>query len=201
MKILVIDDNMRNTDALLLKLRKRFIDAEVVLKNNLTDGLKYILENLNYKMIVVLDYDLGSGNTATEVFLQIREKTSLLYVIIITAKYIDDIPNKALVEFINKDALAFIDRTISLEDKLNLIEKAIHALDVRVDCVLEQWINRHTDKEQNEPYLITSSGTEHTLKSILNEIRLQTELGKSMERKILMLAVHLLTQGKEKIDD
>jgi len=201
MKIIVIDDSMRNTDPLIIELKLNFINAEIILKNNLTDGLEYVLKNLDSKMVVLLDYDLGAGNTGTEVFLEIRKKTALLYVIIITAKLFDDIPNKALVEFINKDALAIIDKTTSLEDRINLVKKAIHTLDVRIDCVLEQWINRHTEDEQNEPYLTTSSGAEHTLKSILNEIRQQTDLGKSMERKILMLAVHLLTQGKEKIDD
>ena len=201
MKIIVIDDSMRNTDPLIIELKLNFINADIILKNNLTDGLEYVLKNLDSKMVVLLDYDLGAGNTGTEVFLEIRKKTALLYVIIITAKLFDDIPNKALVEFINKDALAIIDKTTSLEDRINLVKKAIHTLDVRIDCVLEQWINRHTEDEQNEPYLTTSSGAEHTLKSILNEIRQQTDLGKSMERKILMLAVHLLTQGKEKIDD
>jgi hypothetical protein len=106
-----------------------------------------------------------------------------------------------MVEYVNKDALAIIDKTVSLEDKIKLVKKAIHTLDVNVDSVLEQWINSHTEKEQNEPYLTTKSGKTYTLKSILTEIRQQTEFGKSMEQKILLLAVDLLTRGKKQVDD
>jgi hypothetical protein len=201
MNIVVIDDIMKKNDPLLVQLKINFPEAEIVLKNDMQDGLDYIMRNLNSKMIVLLDYDLGARRTGTEVFLKIREQTALLYVIIITAKLTDDIPNSELVKYINKDALAIIDKTVSLEEKINWIEKAKHALDVRVDCVLEQWINMHTEEEQEEPYLTTVSGKAYTLKSILNEIRQQTELGKAMERKILMLAVYLLTHGKEQIDD
>jgi len=201
MNIIIIDDNMKDTDPLFVKLKINFTYANIVLKNNMAEGLEYILSHLNSKMIVLLDYDLGAGHTGTEIFLEIRKKTTLLYVIIITAKLLNTIPNEAMVEFINKDALAIIDKTSSLDDKINLVKKALHDLDVRVDCVLEQWIYRHSERDLDEPYLTTASGTKYTLRQILAEIRLQTEFGKTMERKILMLAVHLLTQGKEKIDD
>ena len=201
MNIIVIDDNMKETEPLLVQLKLNFTDANIILKKDFKNGLDYIIDNLNSKMVVLLDYDLGAGHTGTEVFEKIREKTTLLYVIIVTAKLIDDIPIKELVTYVNKDALAIIDKTVSLEDRINLIKKAIHNLDVRVDCVLEHWINRHTEEEKNEPYLTTTSGKEYTLKSILQEIRQQTEFGKTMERKILMLAVDLLTRGKEKIND
>jgi hypothetical protein len=201
MNIIIIDDNMKKNDPLLVQLKLVFADANIVLKDSLKDGLDYILKNLNSKMIVLLDFDLGAGHTGTEILLKIREKTALVSVIIITAKLIDTIPNGELVEYINKDVAAIVDKTKSIEEKINLVKKTIHDLDVRIDCVLEQWINRHTDDEQNEPYLTTVSEKKYTLKSILTEIRKQTEFGKTMERKILMLAVDLLTRGKNKIDD
>jgi len=201
MNIIVIDDNMKKDDSFLVELAMHFTDANIVLKNNNKDGLDFIMENINSKMIVLLDYDMGGGETGTEIFDKIREKTALIYIIIITAKLIDNIPNKELAEYINKDALAIVDRTISLKDRINLVRKAINTLNVRLDSVLEQWINKHSDKEQNEPYLTTVSGKEYTLKDILAEIRQQTEFGKSMERKMLLLTVDLLTRGKKQIDD
>jgi len=201
MNIIVIDDYMKKDDPFLVELALNFTDANIVLKNNNKDGLDYIMENINSKMIVLLDYDMGGGETGTEIFFKIREKTALIYIIIITAKMIDNIPNKELAEYINKDALAIVDKTISIKDRINIVKKAVHALDVRLDCVLEQWINKHSEKEQNEPYLTTVSGKEYTLKDILVEIRQQTEFGKSMERKMLLLTVDLLTRGKKQIDD
>jgi len=201
LNIVVIDDNLKETDPFLIQLHRSFNDANIILKTNKDDGLEYILNNLNSKMIVLLDYDLGNRHTGTEVLLKIREKTSLLYVIIITAKSIYDINNTELVKYVNNNALAFADKTMDIIDKINLVKNAVHSLEVRIDCVLEQWINSHTEEEQKKPYLITASGKEYDLKSILIEIRQQTEFGKSMEHKILLLAVDLLTRGKKKIND
>lgn len=202
LKIIVIDDNIKKTDPLLVQLQLNFKEADIILKDNAKEGLEYILDNLNSKMIVLLDYDLGAGEpNGTEIFLKIRESTALLYVIIITAKLIDDIPNKDLVTYINMDALAVIDKTTSLKDKINLVRDSIHDLDVRVDCVLEQWISSHSEDELNEPYLTTTSGENLTLKNVLMEIRQQTDFGRKMERNIMMLAVDLLTRGKKQISN
>lgn len=202
LKIIVIDDNIKKTDPLLVQLQLAFKEADIILKDKAKEGLEYILTNLNSKMIILLDYDLGAGEpNGTEIFLRIREQTALLYVIIITAKLIDDIPNKELVTFINKDALAIIDKTTSLEDKIILVRKSIHALDVRVDCVLEQWISNHSEDKQNEPYLTTTLGEALTLKDVLKEIRQQTSVGRKMERNIMMLAVDLLTRGKKQVNN
>jgi DNA-binding NtrC family response regulator len=197
LNIIVIDDNLKETEPLLVELKLNFQDATITLRKSAKDGLDYILANLNSKMIVLLDYDLGANEpTGTDIFTSIREKTSLLYVIIITAKLIDEISSNELVTYINKDALAVVDKTVSLKDKIEFVRQAIHSLDARVDCVLEQWVLNHSEDEQNEPYLTTSSGQTYTLKDILKEIRLGTKFGKSMERKILLLAVDLLTRGK-----
>ena len=202
LNVIVIDDNIKETDPLLVQLQLDFEEANIILKKNAEEGLDYILNNLNSKMIVLLDYDLGAGEpNGTDIFLKIRERTALLHVIVITAKLIDDIPNKELVTYINKDALAVIDKTISLEDKIKLIKDAIHTLDVRVDCVLEQWISNHSEEKQNEPYLTAASGKTYKLKDILCQIRERTELGKKMERNIMMLAVDLLTRGKKQVSN
>jgi DNA-binding NtrC family response regulator len=202
LNIIVIDDNLKETAPLLVQLKLNFKNAKIILKKTAKEGLQYVLDNLNSKMIVLLDYDLGANEpNGTEVFTKIREKTSLLYVIIITAKLIDDIPNSELVTYINKDALAVIDKTISLADRIDYVKKAVHLLDVKVDCLLEQWITSHSEDEQNEPYLTTTSGQTYTLKDILTEIRQSTDFGKKMERKILLLAIDLLTRGKKQVDD
>jgi len=200
--IILIDDNIKKTSSFIVELQLNFKEANIILKENAKEGLDYILNNLNNRMIVLLDYDLGVGEpNGTELFLRIREKTALLYVIIITTKHIDLIPKNDLVTYINKDALAVIDKTISLEEKIKIIKNAIHSLDVKVDCVLEQWIFNHSEDEQNAPYLTTSSGKKYTLKDILQQIRQQTDFGKKMERNIMMLAVDLLTRGKKQVND
>jgi DNA-binding NtrC family response regulator len=202
LNIIIIDDNLKETEPFVVELKLTFKEAKIKLINNAKDGLDYVLNNLTKKMIVLLDYDLGANEpNGTEIFIKIRKKTSLLYMIIITAKLIDNIPVRELATYINKDALAIIDKTASLKDKIEIVQNAAHSIDVRVDSILEQWVLKHSKYEPNEPYLTTVSGQTYTLKEILTEIRQGTDLGKSLERKILLLAIDLLTRGKKQIDD
>ncbi|WP_321369504.1 response regulator [uncultured Draconibacterium sp.] len=201
-QIVIIDDNRKETDPLLVQLKLHFKDYEVVLRNKAKDGLDYILKSLDKKTIVLLDYDLGRNEpNGTEILNDIRKRTSLVYVIMVTANNLDNIPREDLVEYINKDAFAFVSRTVSYKRVKPLIERAMHFLDARVDSILEQWINRHSEDELNKPYLQTSAGEKYSLKDILSEIRLQSAFGKEMERSILMLAIDLLTRNKRQIDD
>lgn len=199
LKIVIIDDNFQETDPLKVSLEIQIPEADIILRKKASEGLSYILENLSSKMIVLLDYDLGQGEeNGTDILLKIREKTSLIYIIMITAKLLDTIPNKDLMTYVNKGALAVIDKTVSLQEKIELIKNAIHKLDTRVDSVLEQWILNHTYDERETPYLKTSTET-YTLNDVLKEIRTQTPLGQKLERNIMLLAVDLLTRGKKEL--
>ena len=201
-EILIIDDNFDIFDPWVIRLQEHFPDANVTVQNNPTDGLNYVLANLSKKIIVLLDYNFQTGQPkGHDILLKIREKTSLAYVILMTAKPFGTIPHEELVDFINNDTLAIVQNTDDTSKIINIVSKAEQQLSVRVDCVLEQWIANHSEDEQNEPYLTTASGQTYTLKDILTEIRQETEFGKKMERNILMLAVDLLTRGKKQVDD
>lgn len=202
LKILIIDDNITKSSPIYVHLQLSFKDAEIVLKTKASEGLEYVLDNLNSKIIVLLDYDLGRGElNGTEILTKIREKSSLVYIIIVTAKMVESIPPKDLMTYINKDAMAFADKTISLEAKVQLVKDAIHSLDVRVDCMLEEWILNKPDSDISKPYLTTTSGEIFTLKDVLSEIRKRSELGKKMERNILLLAIDLLTRQKKQLEN
>lgn len=199
-QIVIIDDNRKETDALIVSLKMHFKDADIILKKQAKEGLDYILNNFNKKTIVLLDYDFGSGEpNGTELFKKIREKTSLIYVIMITANNINNIPYDDLIEYINNNAFAFVYRTISIAEIKPIIEKAIHSLDSRVDGALEQWINLHTEDEKKAPYILSRNGKSYTLNQILEEIRHQTDLGREIEKDILMLAIDMLARGKKNI--
>ena len=201
-EILIIDDNFDMFDPLIVELKEHFPDANVTLQNNPIDGLNYVLANLSKKIIVLLDYHFKTGQPkGYDILLKIREKSSLVYVILMTAQQFSTIPHEKLVDFVNNDTLAVIQNTVDTSEIIRIVAKAEQQLNVRVDCVLEQWIAKHSEDEQNESYLTTTSGQVYTLKNILTEIRQGTEFGKAMERKILLLAVDLLTRGKKQVDD
>lgn len=202
LQIVLIDDNLPENDPLIVELRLNFPKATVTLKKTASEGTSYIMEHINEKMIVFLDYNLGHNQpNGTEVFLKIRKETSLIYFIMMTANQLNTIHNEDLITYINNDALAIINNTDDVERTIALVKKAVHSLDTRLDCVLEQWIARHSDAEQEQPYLTTAKGKTYTLKDLLIEIRMQTPLGQEIERNMLMLTIDLLTRGKESIND
>lgn len=201
-RILIIHDDLEPNDPLLVTLREKYGQESVLLEKKSSRGLEYIHENLTSKLIVLLDFDLGVGEPhAPEVIEAIRKETSLVYVIIITAKQFSSIPSEDLISFINNDALGIIQNTADIKDIVSLVEKAAHELDVRVDCVLEQWISKRSKEEREKPYLVTKSGIEYTLEDIIIEIRKETEVGLQVEKSILQLAIELLTNGNGSKDD
>lgn len=201
-EIVIIDDSFDMFDPLVVELREHFPETNVTVKNDPEEGLSFVLANLSKKIIVLLDYNFKTGQPkGHDILLKIREKTSLVYVIIMTAKQFSTIPHEELVDFVNNDALAVIQNTVDTAEIIKLVSKAAQQLSVRVDCVLEQWIFNHSEVEQNKPYLTTASGEVFTLKDILREIRQQTDFGRKMERNIMMLAVDLLTRGKKQVSN
>ena len=201
-EIVIIDDSFDIFDPLVIELREKFPEANVTVINNPDEGLNFVFANLSKKIIVLLDYNFKTGQPkGHDILLKIREKTSLVYVIIMTAKQFSTIPHSELVDFVNNDALAVVQNTIDTAEILKLVSKAAQQLSVRVDCILEQWISNHSEDEQEEPYLTTTSGETFSLKDVLREVRQQTAFGQKMERNIMMLAIDLLTRGKKKLSD
>lgn len=198
--ILCIDDLRGELDPFIVALRLKYGRGNVILEQNPQKGLDFIMQRLTQKLIVLLDLDLGTGQIpGAELFKEIREKSSLVYVIIITSQEFSRIPAADLVEIINNHALAIVNNTDSIADRLIVVDRAVHELDVRVDCVLEQWIANRPD--DNQPYILTSTGKSYTLKEVLVEIRKRTTLGMQLEKGILQLAIELLTTQEKKIDD
>ena len=199
-EIVIIDDSFDMFDPLVVELREKFPEANVTVINNPNEGLNYVFANLSKKIIVLLDYNFKTGQPkGHDILMKIRQKTSLVYVIIMTAKQFSTIPHTELVDFVNNDTLAIVQNTIDTSEIIELVSKASQQLSVRVDCMLEQWISNHSEDKQNEPYLTTTSGETFTLKDVLREIRQQTAFGQKMERNIMMLAVDLLTRNKKQV--
>lgn len=203
-KIIVIHDGLetrRAEDPLLVSLKVSFPSSEVIHFENSNEGLDYVLKNLNQKLIVILDINFSDGElSGVQVFEGIRKQTSLVYVIMVTARSLNEISNDELISMINNDALA-IENVFSYPKIISLVENAIHKLEVRVDSVLEEWITKQTNSNREMPYLKVKGGKSYSLNDILKSIREQTELGKQLERNILKLAVDLLARQKSNLDD
>lgn len=201
-KIVVIHDDLTESDPLLVTLRDEFKDENVVLYKKSKEGLEYIIENISKKTIVILDLNFKAGEpSGVDVFEEIRKRTSLIYVIIMTASNLNNIDNKDLVKFINNDALAFFYSTADTKAIVELVKKSIYQMEVRVDSVIEEWIVKKPESERTQPFIQTQHGKTYTLNDILNGIREQSEIGKELEKNILKLAIDLLMRKKENLND
>ncbi len=200
-KIIIIDDDYKPEQPIIVKLKENFGDDNVLLFNQSKDGLQYILKNLSGRIILILDWNLDNQTKGIDIFKKIQEKTSLIYTIFVSAVQVSNIPNEDLIELINNHAFSFIQKGSSY---LKIFEKVIevsHLLQTRLDCAIEEWISLHSPKEKDKPYLTTRSGKVYTLNDLLYQIRTQTEFGMTMERNILQLTIDLLSRNKEQVDD
>ena len=201
-KIVVIDDNLRENTPLMVELIEKYDEENVLLFKQSKAGLDYVLENLSRKMIVILDLGFGNGEMqGIDVFEEIRKKTSLIYIIVNTAQPLSLISNIDLKKMINNDAMAIVEKMDGYKTTLKFVDEAVHQLDSRLDSVLEQWVNRHSEDERIKPFIASRSGQVYSLNDLLKEIRLKTLMGKDMEKKMIYLTIDLLARGKEKIDD
>jgi DNA-binding response OmpR family regulator len=196
--IIVIDDDYKPGDALIVELEMSFKKKNVLLFTSSKKGLDYVLNNLGKTMIVLLDWNFKANDlSGLEVFKQIRKKTFLVKVIFISAE--NKISPEHLIYLVNEQAFSFIRKGESNQKIVDETKKLAYNLETDINSVLEKWILSHSKEDLEKPYITTRSGQVFTLDQLLDEIRQQTQVGKDMKRNILMLAVDLLTRSKEKI--
>ena len=125
-KVVFIDDNMKKglKEPFVLSIMKLRPEIEASVFVNPEEGLNYVFENMNNRMIVFVDcrFD-GYGLQGINLLKQIREKTSLLYIVMMSANNLSQIAGIDLVEMINQDYIWFLDRNNStVQDACTLID-------------------------------------------------------------------------------
>lgn len=182
--VVFIDDNMKKglKEPFVLSIMKLRPQIEASVFVDPEEGLKFVLDNMNSRMIVFVDcrFD-GYGLQGINLLKQIREKTSLLYIVMMSANNLSQIASVDLVEMINQDFIWFLDRNNStFHDACALIDTIATLWDSRFDCVLEQWLIRH--QEDKDKVVFNQNNNAYTWEQLLSEVRLQTEVGKDFER-------------------
>jgi len=198
-RIVIIDDNFRETNPLVITLKEKHGEENVRIFRRPDEGVHFVLNNLSSKIVVLLDMDLGAHERkGDKVFDEIRSNTSLVTIIIMSANLLT-LNNETLRGFINNHAFSAINSNDPVKTNLPIIETAIDQLSLRVDCALEEWILHHPSDERKKPYLTIRTGEKYSLDQILTEIRLNTELGIYLQKGIIRVAVELLARQKESL--
>ena len=175
-KIVFIDDNMSEKEPFVQNIRKHYKDADCNhVFQNPDKGLEFVLENLNSKMLVFIDWNFsGHHKKGIDLLKEIRKKTSLLYIVIMSANQLrTDIPLDSIIDRVRSQ------------------------WSTKFDCVLEQWLLRHPEDNDREAFSEVSTGTTFTWADILVELRQQTPIGKSFEQKLNEYYIYQLNRSKK----
>ena len=198
-KLVFIDDNMRDgiSDAFVRAIGKKIPEAVVSVFTNPDDGLKFIMANMNSQLIAFIDCKFdGYVRQGIDILKEIRKKTSLLYIVMMSANNLKQIEGADIVSMINEDFIWFYDRNNgSVEDACSLIQHITQYWSSRFDCVLERWLLRHPEDLQKIAFTQVS-GESYTWKQILSELRLQTEVGRLFEQMINEFYIYQLNTKK-----
>ncbi|WP_310555188.1 hypothetical protein [Flavobacterium sp.] len=201
-KVVVIHDNIEETSPIMVEMRIKYGFENVILFQHSQQGLDYVLSNLGNKMVVLLDKNFdGNEIDGIKVFSEIREKTSLVYVILITVSKISEINSETLKMLINKDLFKLESFTQDYRKIIELVDDALSSLNVRIDAVIEDWIMRHPIEKREQIILKTRDGQAYSMNDILESIRKETSVGIQFERNLLKLAIELFSRQKLKLDD
>ena len=199
-KIVFIDDNMREglENPFVRSIGKLQKDAELSVFTDPKKGLDYVLENLNNQMILFLDCKFdGYGLQGITVLKQIRKKTSLLYIVMMSANAISQISGLDIIEMINEDYIWFFDRNNgTFTDASNLIDQIKRLWRTRFDCILEEWILRHPEDADKYAYREVG-GNSYTWSEMLEQLRHQTEAGKAFEGMVNEYYIYQLLKSEK----
>jgi hypothetical protein len=195
--IIIIDDNLKNNAPLIVRMMILAKKENVRLYRKVDDALKFIMDNLEEKMIVIMDCKFDNGSEqGIQGLKEIREKTSLISVIMMSANQLNQMDNDDLAEMINADNIYFISND-NLHDAEKYVMQIRERWTTKVDCVLEQWVTSQNKSLRDKPYMITSEGVK-SLNDLLKDIRNRTPIGLEIESGIIHSAVGLLTNKAKK---
>lgn len=198
-KVVVIHDDMDENYPLIVMLRDKYSDENVPLFKHSQEGLNFVLDNLGNKMVVLLDKNFKDKTdiSGLKVFEKIREKTALVFVVLISANNIADFTEEELKILVNKDLFKLEKFTSDYTSIIDLIDEAVSSIDMRVDAAIEDWLMAN-NLNDDKPILITETN-QYTLKEILHEVRMETSVGRDFVRKVNNLTIELIMRNKEKI--
>ena len=195
--IIVVDDTMGEKDPFIVELKLDYQKtANVSYFTKVDDAMTFVDEHMSERMIIIMDCRFGSVWQGVDAVIKLREKTSLVYVIMISANNVNQLSSNDIMSLINTENIFFIKNTdiAGAKEKINKIRALWN---VRFDCVLEQWLIRHPEDNGKEAFSEASTGKTYTWEDILVELRKQTPVGKSFEQILNEYYIYQINHSKK----
>ena len=195
--IIVVDDTMGESDPFVVELKLDYEDkAFISYFYKVEDAMSFVDEHMSEQMIIIMDCFFGSVWQGIDAIKKLRERTSLVFVIMMSANNVNQMSNNDIMSLINLDNIYFIKNT-DISGAKEKIEKIRSLWKVRFDCVLEQWLLRHPEDNIKEAFTDASTGKTYTWEKILVELRLQSPIGKSFEQILNEYYIYQLNRSKK----
>lgn len=180
--IVVVDDSMDKNDPLVVELTLDFPDATVSFFEHIEHAMKFVEDHMSERIIIFMDCLFGSAWKGVEAVLKLREKTSLIYVVMMSANNPNTFTSELVTALINTDNIYFI-RNTDVEGAKTKVKQIQSLWKSQFDCILERWLVKHPENEDKEAYRV-AGGKSFTWADILRELRLRTEVGRSYEQML-----------------
>ena len=183
-RILIVDDESRWSDAVTMLLQDRY-DIEAV--ETAEEGIKKVQEN-HYDLLLI-DWRL-IGKTGTELTTEIKKFNQFIPVILVSGK-IDE--RRPIIEAIHKGISDYVEKDAKLSRELPAaIERQLRARD-KIILAFEKWLKEFKDPDK---VLIRSvQGKEYSAREILEEIKKDSKLGRSIWEEIIKIVLDLAERG------
>lgn len=180
--IIIVDDTMGKMDPFIINMEINYAaDAVITYFDNVEDAMTFVDDHMSERMIIFMDCKFGSVWQGIDAVLDIRKKTALIYVVMMSANPMNQLKSDDLIKLINTENIFFIKNTDE-DGAKEKIEKIRSIWKSRFDCILERWLIRHSEIADKEAYSTVEK--KYTWKDILSELRMQTQAGKAMEQMV-----------------
>ena len=194
--IIVVDDTMGEKDPFVVELKLNYQkEANVSYFSQVEEAMAFVDAHMSERMIVIMDCRFGSVWKGVDAIVKLREKTSLIYVIMMSANNVTQLSDADIMTLINLDSLFFIKNT-NIDGAQKIIEQIKIQWNARFDCILEEWLLRHPEDNSKEAFS-ELGGKTYTWEDILTQLRLQTPVGKAFEGKLNEFYIYQLNRSKK----
>ncbi len=194
--IIIVDDTMGEKDPFVVELKLTYQQEAIVSYfRTVEDAMIFADAHMSERMIIIMDCRFGSVWQGIDAVVKLREKTSLIYVIMISANNVNQLSNEDIMTLINLEGLFFVKNT-DIAGAIKKIEHIRVQWNVRFDCVLEEWLLRHPEDNDKEAYSVPGE-KRYTWAEILTELRRQTPIGKSFEKELNDFYIYQLKRAKK----
>lgn len=193
--IIIVDDTMGEKDPFVVNMKLDYADdAEVSYFENVESAMSFVDDHMSERMIIFMDCKFGSVWQGIDAVTNLRKKTALIYVVMMSANPMNQLKSEDLITLINTENIFFVKNTDE-DGAKEKIEKIRSIWISRFDCILERWLTRHPEDADKEAY--STLGKRYTWKDILSELRMQTTAGKAMEQMVNQFYLYKYAEKKE----